>query len=363
MKIIALMPALDAPRVSRMLFVGHRFEVIMNADSPHTHRWVTNIESLRAVVKPPPDAIRKKILNRLEKHSQHFVACSTLCAWKVAGESLEIAQGTRGWALPQSNGDITLSGVSWNGDPAPVGSLWVVPGIKETLRVNGTLYAGEEGARLRPRWVFLQCPKAFVRSRVWDPGAWAQGVPLPNGSATSVDEVAGRFIENASIGFAATDGEERVDVSPRGDPRQLFVRVLDSKTLLLPDRTGNRLVDTLTNLLHEPSLSLVLLQPGSGDAIRIQGSGRITDDPALLAPSAVKRRVPKLGVVVRVENVDLLPALVDALWDPAGFIDESDFPTMGEMILDQIVPGGRLNKLGARIFDLANGYHKRRKLY
>src|SRR5215470_10887486 len=73
-----------------------------------------------------------------------------------------------------------------------------------------------------------------------------------------------------------------IDVSPRGDPTG-FVRILDERTLLIPDRPGNRLADTLTNLLGDPSIGLLFLIPGVGDSFRVNGSAYITDDAELLA--------------------------------------------------------------------------------
>src|SRR5215470_2040670 len=74
-----------------------------------------------------------------------------------------------------------------------------------------------------------------------------------------------------------------VDVSPRGDPAG-FVRILDERTLLLPDRPGNRLADTLTNLLADPSIGLLFLIPGVGDTFRVNGRAQVVDDLELLEP-------------------------------------------------------------------------------
>src|SRR5262245_63916073 len=94
-----------------------------------------------------------------------------------------------------------------------------------------------------------------------------------------------------------------VDVSPRGDPTG-FVRILDDRTLLIPDRPGNRLADTLTNLLADPSIGLLFLIPGVGDSFRVNGRGFVTDDGELLAASEVEGSAPKLGIVVLIEEAD-----------------------------------------------------------
>jgi hypothetical protein len=125
-----------------------------------------------------------------------------------------------------------------------------------------------------------------------------------------------------------------VDVSPRGDPKG-FVRILDEQTLLLPDRPGNRLADTLTNLLADPSIGLLFLIPGVGDTFRVNGRGFITDDRELLAASEVDGSAPKLGIVVSVEEAytQCPKALIRSdLWNPEHHIDRSELPSPGEIM-------------------------------
>ena len=125
-----------------------------------------------------------------------------------------------------------------------------------------------------------------------------------------------------------------VDVSPRGDPTG-FVRILDDRTLLIPDRPGNRLADTLTNLLADASIGLLFLIPGVGDSFRVNGRGVITADQELLAASEVEGSVPKLGIVVSVEEAytQCSKALIRSdLWNPDRHVDRSELPSSGEIL-------------------------------
>jgi PPOX class probable FMN-dependent enzyme len=125
-----------------------------------------------------------------------------------------------------------------------------------------------------------------------------------------------------------------LDVSPRGDPAG-FVRILDERTLLLPDRPGNRIADTLTNLLEDPRIALLFLIPGVGDTFRVNGRARIVDDPELLAPSAVDGKVPRLGILVSVEEAytQCSKALIRSdLWNPELHVDRSELPSSGEIL-------------------------------
>src|SRR5436309_4761769 len=120
--------------------------------------------------------------------------------------------------------------------------------------------------------------------------------------ADRLNDLTRQFVERSPFLCVATarpDGG--LDVSPRGDPAG-FVRILDERTLLLPDRPGNRIADTLTNLLEDPRIALLFLIPGVGDTFRVNGRGVIVDDEELLAPSEVEGKVPRLGVLVSIEE-------------------------------------------------------------
>jgi PPOX class probable FMN-dependent enzyme len=125
-----------------------------------------------------------------------------------------------------------------------------------------------------------------------------------------------------------------VDVSPRGDPAG-FVRVLDERTLLIPDRPGNRIADTLTNLLSDSRIGLLFLIPGLGDTFRVNGHGVITDDADLLAPSAVEKKAPRLGILVSIEEAytQCPKALIRSeLWNPERHISRSELPSSGAIL-------------------------------
>ncbi|HUZ84392.1 MAG TPA: pyridoxamine 5'-phosphate oxidase family protein [Gaiellales bacterium] len=144
-----------------------------------------------------------------------------------------------------------------------------------------------------------------------------------------------QFIERSPflcIATSAPDGS--CDVSPRGDPAG-FVRILDERTLLVPDRPGNRIADTLRNILANPSVGLVFLIPGVGDSFRVNGRATIVDDPELLAPSAVDGSVPRLGIVVEIAQAytQCSKALIRSdLWNPDRYVDRSELPTSGEIL-------------------------------
>jgi uncharacterized protein len=144
-----------------------------------------------------------------------------------------------------------------------------------------------------------------------------------------------RFIELSPFVVVATGRPDGgLDVSPRGDPAG-FVRILDDRTLLLPDRPGNKLADTLTNLLEDDRIALLFLIPGIGETFRVNGRARIVDDPELLADSAVEGKAPRLGILVEVEQAygQCPKALLRSdLWNPEKHVPRDELPTSGELL-------------------------------
>jgi uncharacterized protein len=149
-----------------------------------------------------------------------------------------------------------------------------------------------------------------------------------------VNDLTRQFIERSPFVLLATSAPDgSCDVSPRGDPPG-FVRVLDERTLLVPDRPGNRLADSLRNVLANPNVGLLFVIPGIGDTFRVNGRATIVTDPELLEPSAVEGKVPKLGLLVEIEQAFMHCSkafLRSQLWDPARHVDRAELPTSGEI--------------------------------
>ena len=150
-----------------------------------------------------------------------------------------------------------------------------------------------------------------------------------------LNELTRQFIERSPFVCVATKMPNGgIDVSPRGDPAG-FVRIIGDRELFVPERPGNRIADTLTNLLADPSIGLLFLIPGVGDSFRVNGRGVITDDRELLVPSAVEGSVPKLGILVSIEEAytQCSKALIRSdLWNPERHIDRSALPSSGEIL-------------------------------
>jgi PPOX class probable FMN-dependent enzyme len=154
----------------------------------------------------------------------------------------------------------------------------------------------------------------------------------------SLDKHAQAFIRRSPficIGTQNMDG--RADVSPRGDPVG-FVEILDQNTLAIPDRPGNNRLDTLTNILANPSVGLLFIIPGFEDTLRVNGQASLVTDPDILKSMSVDNRVPKLAIVVKVNEVFMHCAKAfrrSQLWNPDHFQDRSEMPSLAKIVLDQ----------------------------
>jgi uncharacterized protein len=173
--------------------------------------------------------------------------------------------------------------------------------------------------------------------------------------STSLNPLTRLFIERSPFLCVATRGADGTcDVSPRGDPPG-FVRILDEHTLLIPERPGNRIADSLRNILATGRIGLLFVIPGVGDSFRVNGKATLTDDADLLAPCKVEDKPPKLGIIVDIEEAYTQCSkafLRSHLWDPSRFVDRAALPTNGTIL-------GELARREARDFD-ADKYDEER---
>ena len=153
---------------------------------------------------------------------------------------------------------------------------------------------------------------------------------------SALDPHCKRFIELSPFLLLATHNAEGVvDITPRGDEPG-FVAVPDSNTIIIP---GNNRLDSLTNILSDPTCSVIFLIPGVDETLRIRGRAEIRDDADLLAEFEVKKRLPAtvLKITVDLAFLHCAKALMRSrLWDPEAQIERSTLPTLGKMIMDQL---------------------------
>jgi PPOX class probable FMN-dependent enzyme len=137
--------------------------------------------------------------------------------------------------------------------------------------------------------------------------------------------------------LATADGNGGVDASPRGDAPG-FVAMRDDTTLVIPDRPGNRRVDSFSNIIRQPGIGLIFFVPGFDETLCVNGTGRLVTDAALLTPLEAQGKVPVTGLLVSITEVFFHcgKALIRSkLWDPSLHVERDSLPSLGRIIAEQ----------------------------
>ncbi|MEP0203584.1 MAG: pyridoxamine 5'-phosphate oxidase family protein [Halioglobus sp.] len=142
-----------------------------------------------------------------------------------------------------------------------------------------------------------------------------------------------QFIEHSPFLVLATHGEKGVDCSPRGDPAG-FVRVVDATCIQIPDRRGNNRLDSLRNIVTNPSVGIIFFVPGSGETVRVSGQAEILLDEVLRASFAIDGKAASSVISIRIEKAyfQCQKAIArSGLWDSTGWGDKDAVPSAGQM--------------------------------
>jgi uncharacterized protein len=129
--------------------------------------------------------------------------------------------------------------------------------------------------------------------------------------------------------LATSDASGRCDVSPKGDPPG-SVHVLDDATLVIPDRPGNRRVDSFVNVLSNPHVALLFLVPGREDTLRVNGRARLVREAPFFDRLLVKGHRPGLALLVEVEEVFFhcpKASRRSSVWQPETWPDPASLPS------------------------------------
>ncbi|MFT5693116.1 MAG: PPOX class probable FMN-dependent enzyme [Oceanicoccus sp.] len=154
----------------------------------------------------------------------------------------------------------------------------------------------------------------------------------------SLEQHSRHFIDNSPFALLATCSKSGTDASPRGDSPG-FVQCIDDTTLLIPERPGNRIADSMRNIIEDGRIGLLFLIPGINETLRVNGNAYITDDQAYREKLVYRGKVPKLAIVVDVKEVYFHCAkafIRSELWHPDSQVEPNDFPSLGKILIEQI---------------------------
>jgi len=264
---------------------------------------IASLEALEGVVGRTPPAIHLKVIDHLDETALRWIAHSPLAFIALAGDArvmATLAGGETGFAdaergllrLPLDildEPEVFHVGLGF-------GSLFLIPGIGETLRVNGAVAEITGGeAVIAVSECYVHCAKALIRSDFWQAQPVADVPADPAGFAAAC-----RF-----VALATSDPAGGTDLSPKGDPAGAMVNLADDGTLWFADRPGNRRVDSFRNIIAHPDLGGVMIVPGSTTVGIVRGAAHLTDDEECRARFTVEGKVPLLAVGVEQAAIHL----------------------------------------------------------
>ncbi|WP_289139714.1 pyridoxamine 5'-phosphate oxidase family protein [uncultured Brevibacillus sp.] len=166
---------------------------------------------------------------------------------------------------------------------------------------------------------------------------------VQNKAIAQMDSHVRNFIGQAPFLIIATaDAEGKCDASPRGDASG-FVHIIDDNHLVIPERPGNKRMDSISNILSNPQIGLIFMIPTLEETLRINGRACIIRDAELLEKMAVKGRVPTIGIGVQVEECFMHCAkafMRSGLWKPESWPEAGTTPNVSQILADHVkLPG------------------------
>lgn len=264
--------------------------------------YIIRHEQLEALFGPPNAMVMAKTINHLDPGALSWIAASAIMIASVAQkDDLEIVVGggQPGWAdgdrkmvcLPTNCLDMADCLVPGSG----FGSIFMVPSIRELMRVNGRVLSNDGNVvSIAVEECYIHCGKALIRSEFWS-------------DVTAEPDLAslGAFAEHCRfLALATSDSDGCADLSPKGDPAGLMVKI-EGNTLRFADRPGNKRIDSFRNIVNHPRIAAAMIVPGMHKIAVVKGTARITDDLAERERLAVGDRVPDLATVVTDIDIEL----------------------------------------------------------
>ena len=279
-----------------------------------TDTAITTVESLEGVIGKTPPPMHLKVIDHLDPGALRWISRSPLMFAGFgdgSGVGITLAGGAPGFASGDAR-ELRLP-VALLDDPAlarpgsAFGSLFLLSGIGETLRVNGRVTSVDaDEIRIAVNECYGHCGKALIRSEFWS----AQPI------ASAPDDITAFVADSRFLALATIGAEGHADLSPKGDPAGCMAQ-LDGDTLWFVDRPGNRRVDSFRNIIERPRVALALLIPGAAQIAVLRGDARLITDEAARARFTVQDKTPLLAIRVDISAIELRasPALERAnLW-------------------------------------------------
>ena len=263
---------------------------------------IDTIRALEAVIGKTPPPVKLKVIDHLDAHALRWIAASSLVFANFCDAHairITLGGGAPGFVAAQPDAlhlpttgldhpELAQAGQSF-------GSLFLVGGMRETLRVNGRVVdVTDDAVKVAVEECYLHCAKALIRSDFY---AAQAGNPVFDDSGAFVN--AARF-----FALATADAAGSADLSPKGDPAGATTQ-LQGGMLTFADRPGNRRADSFRNIIAQPRIVAALLIPGCDQIAIVGGEARLTRNSEACAPFTVQGKAPLLVTQVQYPDITL----------------------------------------------------------
>lgn len=199
---------------------------------------IADAAALDACIGKTPGPMNLKVVDHLDAGARKWLAASPLMFAAFASlsdVSVTLAGGEPGFVDIASEGRLRIPTTLIDDFPSVqmgggFGSLFLIPTIGETLRVNGRVAAIDaEAIEIAVEECYVHCAKALIRSDFW----------MAQPRADTPHDAGDFLAASRFIALATADAQQHADVSPKGDPLGKLIR-LEDNAVLFADRPGNR---------------------------------------------------------------------------------------------------------------------------
>jgi predicted pyridoxine 5'-phosphate oxidase superfamily flavin-nucleotide-binding protein len=315
---------------------------------------ITSGKELRKILTSYPKILDKRIQPTLDNYSIEFITQAFVAA--LTFSDLTLGMPFLNLKSDQFSID-NLSTISvtipLNPDHSeiinvPFSLYFLIPGVGHGLRINGKACQikpindkeAETKIVLTINSVYFHCARAITRAGLWDTRIKTE--------ISAADLTAKDIIESSPYLLLSTqDAIGNTELSPRGDPAG-FVKFIDDNYLLLPERPGNKVAVSLTNIINNPAVGLSFLIPGSNQIVYLEGNAHITTNQTLLKPLAIKEKIPKLGILISINRLSLNRSTAlesTEIWQKENHISSSSLTPFSKALTAHMQGEGLLGKL------------------
>jgi predicted pyridoxine 5'-phosphate oxidase superfamily flavin-nucleotide-binding protein len=315
-------------------------------------------KELRKIIKSYPKILDKRIQPTLDNYSIEFITQASVAALTFSDLTLGMPfldlKSDQFTIYDLSTISITTPSNPDNSDIVnlPFSLYFLIPGVGHGLRING------KACQIKPtndkkvetkivltiNSVYLHCARAITRAGLWNTRLITD-LLIEN---STENLTAKEIIESSPYLLLSTqDTMGNTELSPRGDPAG-FVKFIDENHVLLPERPGNKVAVSLTNIINNPAVGLSFLIPGSNQIIYMEGNAHITADQALLSPLAIKEKIPKLGIIISINRLSShkSAALISTeIWQKESHMSSTSLTPFSKALTAHIQGEGLLGKL------------------